>query len=399
MSTATLTFDQFGLPTIDGVPVLPIFGGEAFGGQMGTLSSGDVLVDRTADGVSLNDIWAELIAGFEIWNQERTSISSLLSFRTTVPGEAVPQNISSPSMQRLTEYGIPDSVGSPVTAAILGYPMDDYGLRFSATWRALRVMTAEQVRASIDGIFHSDNRLVTSSILNRLFDPTPKTNAEGFVCRGLYCADGEYVPSYLGNDFDPATTTHLWKSGAAQVDSGDLEDAIRAIRSKGYGLTDSSQLLILASSQESEHIQTFRQGEESRTGGPIATHSFIPSKKAPPYLRPDNIVGEPIDGTFHGIECLGSFGAAWLVESAFIPAGYIAVVATGGPNSPTNAIGMREHPFAAYRGLLAVAGNPGYPIVDSTYIRSFGVGVRQRGSAVAVQIGTGTTYVPPTIRL
>ncbi|WP_155987054.1 MULTISPECIES: hypothetical protein [unclassified Mycobacterium] len=45
---------------------------------------------------------------------------------------------------------------------------------------------------------------------------------------------------------------------------------------------------------------------------------------------------------------------------------------------------------------MAVPGNTGYPITDATYIRSFVVGVRQRGAAVAIQIGTGTTYAKPT---
>ncbi|BBZ34119.1 hypothetical protein [Mycolicibacterium confluentis] len=393
--TTILDFADF--PLLDGVPVPPIFGGE--GGQMGIVPAGDALATHTADGVDLNTIWAELVAGFDAWNQHRTDLTSLLSFRTVVPGEAVPQNISSPSFEQLTEFGVPNAAGVPSSALVLGYDFGDFGLRSAFTWQALRRMTAEQVYASINGIMHSDNRLVTGTILKRLFDPTQKVNAEGYMCRGLYNADGQYVPPHLGNEFDPDTTTHYWKSGATQLDSGDIEDALKAIRAKGYGVEATSQILILASQIESEHIQTFRQGEESRTGGPIAKQSFIPSKKAPAYLQPDNIVGEPIDGDFHGIECLGSYGPAWLVETAFIPAGYIAVVATGGPNSQNNVVGVREHPIESYRGLLAVPGNTAYPMTDSTYIRSFGVGVRQRGAAVAIQIGTGTTYTPPTITL
>lgn len=394
--TVILDFADF--PMIDGVPVAPIFGGEQ-SGQMGIIPAGDALATHTADGVDLNTIWAELVEGFDAWNQHRTDLTSLLSFKTVVPGEAVPQNISSPSFEQITEYGLPNAAGVPSSALVLGYDFDDFGLRSSFTWRALRAMTAEQVYAAINGIMHSDNRLVTGTILNRLFTPTPKTNNEGYTCRGLYNADGQFVPPYLGNEFDPATTTHYWKSGATQVDSGDIEDAVKTIRAKGYGIDANSQILILASQIESENIQTFRQGEESRSGGPVAKHSFIPSKKAPAYLQPDNIIGEPISGEFHGIECLGSYGSAWLVESAFIPDGYVAVVATSGPNAQNNVVGVREHPVESYRGLLAVRGGIQYPMTDSTYIRSFGVGVRQRGAAVAIQIGSGTDYTAPTIAL
>ncbi|WP_240431340.1 hypothetical protein [Mycobacterium kyogaense] len=374
---------------------LPIFGGTQ-PTQMGIASTGDVLVSRTVDNVDLNEIWESVVAGFEEWNSHRTQLSDLLAYRTTVPGEAVPQGISSPPMERLTEYGVPNAANVPASAYILGFEINDFGLRSAFTWQALRRMTAEQVYAHINTVFHSDNRLVTGTILKRLFDPAQKFNDEGFACKGLFNLDGQIPAPYLGNTF--GDSTHYWKSGAAQIDSGDIEDAIKTIRAKGYGVDASSQLLILASSIESENIQSWRQGLESRpSSGIIAKHSFIPSKKAPAYLQPDNIIGEPVSGDFHGIEVLGSYGPAWLVESAFIPAGYVAVVATFGPNNERNCIGVREHPIEVYRGLLAVPGLGPYPITDSTYIRTFGTGVRQRGAAVAIQIGTGSTYVAPTI--
>jgi len=40
---------------------------------------------------------------------------------------------------------------------------------------------------------------------------------------------------------------------------------------------------------------------------------------------------------------------------------------------------------ASCRGLLAVGRNPSYPIRDSTYIRTFGTGVRQHGAAAVFQ--------------
>ncbi|OPX12849.1 hypothetical protein B1790_02930 [Mycobacterium sp. AT1] len=364
---------------------------------MGIGSTGDALVTHTIDGVDLNTVWETVVAGFEAHNAHRSSIADLLSFRTTVPGEAIPQGVSSPPMERLTEYGIPNAANVPSNVLMLGYDFGDFGLRSAFTWQALRKMTADQVYAHVNSIMHSDNRLVTGTILKRLLDPQPRTNAEGIQCRGLYSADGQIPPDYLNRSFD-GTETHYIKSGATQIDSGDLEDSIRLIRQHGYGRTPDSKILILASEIESEQIQTFRQGEESRPSSNIMSkYSFVPSKSAPSYLTPDNIVGEPVEGTVFGVECLGSLGPALLVQTEFIPQGYVAVVATGGPNSIANVVGVREHPIESYRGLLAVAGVNAYPITDSTYIRSFGVGVRQRGAAVAVQIGTGSTYVPPVI--
>lgn len=169
------------------------------------------------------------------------------------------------------------------------------------------------------------------------------------------------------------------------------------IRAKGYGRDSSSQLLIIANSVESELIQTWRAGKESRTGGPIAKHDYIPSVNAPAYLQPDNIIGQPISGDFFGREVLGSYGPAWLLETPFVPSGYVAVVASGGPNAERNVVGVRQHANAAYQGLRTIPGNfQGYPLVDSFHQRSFGVGVRQRGAAVCLQVTAGSSYAAPT---
>jgi hypothetical protein len=87
--------------------------------------------------VDLDEIWETVVAGFDAWNQHRTQISDLLAFRTTVPGEAVPQGISSP-MERLTEYTVPNAANVPANALMLGYDFADCGLRSSFTWQALR---------------------------------------------------------------------------------------------------------------------------------------------------------------------------------------------------------------------------------------------------------------------
>jgi hypothetical protein len=176
MTTATLNVDPTELPTIGGISVFPLFGGEAFGGQMGTISTVDVLVSHTADGVPISTIWEELISVFEIWNKERTDISSLLSFRTTVP-----------------------------------------------------VRLCRKI-----------SRLLT--------------------CKN-----------------SPSTASPMRPE--------------------------------------------LRQGEDSRPGANIiAKHSFIPSKKAPPYLRPDNIVGERSRGSSTGSSALAlTVQPGWLKVPSFQP--------------------------------------------------------------------------------
>lgn len=46
-----------------------------------------------------------------------------------------------------------------------------------------------------------------------------------------------------------------------------------------------------------------------------------------------------------------------MIESMFVPSGYVAMVASGGPNSDRNVVCLREHPNPAYRGLRLIPGN------------------------------------------
>ena len=201
-----------GLPTIDGIPVFPIFGSAGPGpGRMGIHSSGDIistasLVTQTADGLDLNTLFEELTEAFSLWNTERTGVSDLLSFKVTVPGEAVPQSIGADSFERATEFGIPTAQGPPVEAALLGYDFDDWDKRTSFTWKFLRESTRAQVDSVITAMMHADNRLTTGRILRRVLSPTPTHNEHGWACRGLYCADGAVPPPFLGNEFDDTAT-------------------------------------------------------------------------------------------------------------------------------------------------------------------------------------------------
>ena len=57
----------------------------------GISTQGDVLVSQTNDGVDLNTIWAEIADALELYNTERSAVARLLSYPTTVPADAVPQ--------------------------------------------------------------------------------------------------------------------------------------------------------------------------------------------------------------------------------------------------------------------------------------------------------------------
>ena len=59
----------------------------------------------------------------------------------------------------------------------------------------------------------------------------------------------------------------------------------------------------------------------------------------------------------------------------------------------SRSIGIRSHTNPSYRGLRIIEGfRPNYPLQDSFFQRSFGVGVRHRGAACVTQIKSSGSY-------
>ncbi|AWT56216.1 hypothetical protein [Mycolicibacterium smegmatis] len=100
---------------------------------------------------------------------------------------------------------------------------------------------------------------------------------------------------------------------------------------------------------------------------------------------------------FEGLQILGSYGDAWLVESHYIPSGYVIVTATGGLDSDMNPVGFREHVNTAYHGLRHIPSRGPYPLMEFL-CEGFGTGVRHRGAAVVMQVTTNANYTALTIK-
>lgn len=377
----------------------PIFGGDS-GGHRGIGTEGDALVTRTADGTDINAIWDEFRQALNIYNSERSALVNLLTFSTTLSNDAVPQGLDTGTeFERSSEFGEPMSARVPNGVLRLGYTLEDYDLASRLTWRFLRDANVQQVRAQFDEIVAADNRLITRKILSRMYSPAAEVNEWGHPVYGLLTGDDGFTPPPYGGLKFPPTTKHYLASGSPIVDSGDVEDLIRLVSQKGFGKAAGQQLLILANPQEGEQIQAWRQGAGNGFNNAIiAKHSFIPSASAPAYLEPDGqIIGQVAPGEFNKLPVSGSYGPAWLIESAHLPAGYVAVVSTGGSNSTSNLIGLRQHADPTYQNLRLIPGSvPAYPIQDSFFARAFGVGVRRRGAAAIAQITTNATYSAPS---
>lgn len=107
-------------------------------------------------------------------------------------------------------------------------------------------------------------------------------------------------------------------------------------------------------------------------------------------------MGEPVARSFHDIPVLGSYGEARVIQSDYVPSGYVLVTATYGPNSERNVVGFREWPEASEQGLRLLPGHwTGVPLLESKATRGFGTGVRRRGAAAVCQVTTNPAYTAP----
>lgn len=389
MNTTQLTPAQ--LTAMDDPDYFPIFGAE----RTGTSTRGDVLVSHTSDGTDLNTVWDELAATLDIFNEQRSAIASLLSYPTTRQVDAVQQSVGGATLELASEFGVPTGVRGPEVATV-GYDFKDYDIASRFSWKFLRDADARQVDAVHNDVLEGVNNHTTTAILRRLFTPTPSVSPEGNAVHGLWNGDGSFIPPYMGREFDPATETHYLTTQSAVLDASDLEAVIEKVTSKGYATDTGRQLLILAHPNEAKRIATFRAGKAG-SDGVEAHHDFVPSASAPARLTLESIVGGQAPSDFNGLPVLGSYGPAYLIESYFVPAGYVAVVATAGPDGEGNPIAFREHPRAEYQGLRLIPGNDQrYPIVSSYYAIGYGTGVRHRGAAAVLQVNTSTTYAAPT---
>lgn len=369
------------------------------GRRGGYQDRGSVLVNKTSDGVGLDDLFGEIQDALALYNNQRSAIASLVSFRTTRPGDAVSQNLRSEHFELATEYGVPHGISDP-SYLKCGFTLKDYDLALRATWKYLRDATAEQVVSRITRVFEADNRLVTGLVMQRLFSPMPATNDQMLTCYGLWTGDdGIAPPAHMGQTFT-SDHTHYLTSGADYLDAPDVEAAIRHIRHHGYGETQAARFLLFVHPDDVESVgmTSWRAGIEYRSGVK-PTNDFIVSSNAPARITSEHVEGAVPPAEYNTLPVTGSYAGALVIESYFIPKGWATVVASGGANSDTNPVAVREHADVAYQGLRQIPGNGPYPLQDSFFARAIGVGVRHRGAAVAIQITQNASYTAPTFEL
>lgn len=361
------------------------------GQERGFNERADVEV-AAADGTDLNEMWTEIQQTLALRNQQRNRLIDYLTFNVT----EVIDTVSVPStadFEQASEYGQPVGIfgGKSYNR---GYDFQFYDLAVRYTW----LFIAEASRAQLENLnnmaLEADNRLLFTKVMKTMFNPV---NSVGQADSNIpvnvykfYNADGEVPPAYKNNTFS-GSHSHYLTSGAVTVRSADLDALEDDMVSHGYGQQSGTKLVLWVNRQEFKVIKSFRV-----VSG--ASYDFIPSEGigGGVYL-PSNggVVGRPNGSAIPGE--VGTYGPFHIVVEEYIPAGYMALIAAGGPDNLTNPIGIRQHRNPTFRGLRLIPGQRSqYPLIDSFYQRGFGTGIRQRGAGIIMQITTSGTYATPS---
>lgn len=356
------------------------------------------LITVTADGVDLNAMWDEFQIVMEMHNARRSGLIGLLTYPVVNLIEQVPQ-VGETEFEMASEFGVPQAPRVNPDYFTMGFGFEDYDIATRYTWKFLRDADARQVDAIHQSILNADNRLVFRKVMESIFDNrTRETDIRNqpYKVYPLYNGDGTAPPAFKNKTFS-TTHSHYLASGAAQVDSSDLDDMYEHIAEHGYSYEAGTTFILMCNRAQIKEIRKFRQGQANNNGA-VANYDFIPSSNQPALIVPNSegLLGDQPPNVWNGMAVAGSYAGILIIEESYIPEGYMFMFGSGGEGDLQNLVGLREHANPAYRGLRLIPGNQQtYPLVDSYYSRGFGTGVRQRAGGVVMQLTTESKYTIP----
>ena len=360
----------------------------------GYSSFADVL-RRTADGRDFNDLYAEFQAAAEVANAQQQRFIDLLTYPTDSPVVSVLQSLGGGAgFQEASEYGIPTSSRLSPNTLDMGATFKWFDNRWGASWQFLADASSGELEAATNAILQDDADLVFNKVMGTVFNPSNRTwtdtKASGsnatYTVNTFANGDGWTPPAYAGNTF-PGTHTHYRTSGAAAINSGDLDEIIADFKSHGYSAENGSQIVLFVN--EGDVINGFRVA----TG---AKADFVAAVGSRFFSANGDLIGDQPANTFASFPVKGSYDEALIIESSRIPFGYVVALASGGSLAPSNPVMLREHP--RLKGLQLVGGsNADYPLVNSYWVRGFGTGVRHRLAGMVMQITANAAYAAPAL--
>jgi hypothetical protein len=399
---ATKANDGYELIDMRALGILPI----VLGGAQGYNSEADV-VTSTVDGVDLNQIWTDYRRTLDLLRDQREPYISSLTFATTASFDQVGTTGTGSTFEEASEFGEPVGLRLAGAPVLRGYGFKWYDLAARYTWRFLLKATQAQLDAINDAAIEADNRLVFDRVMRTVFNPTNGLNAEGQVVHKFWngvSVNGEAPPTWKQTSFTATHNHYLASNVATLAAKGDvavpnlgLEDMYEHLRHHGYSIDNGYRVVAMMNSAQTALVRSWRANVDPGPGV-AATYDFIPAVGQPGLLL--GATAQPVGvsqvsaNVIPGLNVIGSYGNILIVEDDIIPASYVFMYATGGTDSLSNPIAIREDP--RLRGMQLVKGRtPDYPLIDSFYTHGLGTGVKNKGGGVVMQIVASTTYTAP----
>jgi hypothetical protein len=364
------------------------------GGARGYNAAGDIITE-TSDGVPINDLWTAYQEYLAAFNRLRDPLLNFLTYRTTRSREDVVGSGVQADFEEASEYGEPVGIRPevPPTSA-MGYTFKWYDLAARFTWLFLADAESQQVDAIANMAGEAHNRLVFNTAMKTLFNTTRRTNKEGQTVYPFYAGQAGDLPPAVGTTTFADSHNHFVTTANATLAPSHLEALQGLVREHGYRSSAGYRLILMINEAQEGTIRNFRSTANGGTG----TYDFVPSQGTSTLIMPTDVrmEGTRPPATLNGLDVVGAYAEMTIVKSEFIPAGYMVLFATGGPENIQNPVAIREHQKAALRGLRLVRGRtPDYPLIDSFYNVGFGTGVRHRGAGAIMQITASGTYTVP----
>lgn len=366
----------------------------------GIHASGDILY-ATRNGQDLNAIWNDYKAMLAAFNATRQPLLDLLTFSVTEIIEDIPQAIEE-DFELASEFGLPKGIRPLVTVQQRAFDFNWYDVAARFTFQFLADATSDQVDAAQAQMLEADNRLQFKLVMKRVFNNLNNSTLiqnVAYNAKPLYNADGEFIPPYKTNTFVPGSHTHYVTSGAAGLDSGDIEALAGLLEEHGYTAANGFQICVLMNpATVTPQLRAWRAGVVNQNAA-VASYDFVPPTGVNIILPATvQLFGGQPAARFAGFDVVGMYGPYLLLQDGNIPAGYLFAFATQGGSQSTNLVGIREHANASMRGLILKGGDRNeYPIINSTYIHGLGTGIRTRGSGAVMQITASGSYTIPAL--
>ena len=141
---------------------------------------------------------------------------------------------------------MPKALRATGDAYHMGYTFKWYDVAARFTWQYLADASAVEVESVHNAVLDADSRNVFKEIMRTLFRNTNRlANIKGqnYNVYTFWNGDGMVPPPYKNNTFD-GSHTHFRSSGAANLDSGDVEEMIADLKSHGYSAENGTDLAL-----------------------------------------------------------------------------------------------------------------------------------------------------------